>query len=88
MGVLYSCRNYHPSKLTPDVGNGLVALLFDQKLVWVRVLLQLSLVNDQDSISINNRGKPMCDNEDRRVVEPFSQSALNQVFGLYVNLSV
>ena len=54
MGVLNSCRNKQTSELTSDVGDGLIAFLFDQKLVWVRVFLQFSLIDDKDAIGINN----------------------------------
>ena len=88
MGVLNSCRNKQTSELTSDVGDGLIAFLFDQKLVWVRVFLQFSLIDDKDAIGINNWGESVGDNEDCCVVESFTQSILNQAFSLHVNLSI
>ena len=69
MSVLNACGNNHASELTLNVGDRLIALLLYKQIVRVRVLLELALLENKDSVSVNDSGKSVSDNKDGAVLE-------------------
>ena len=82
MSVINTCGYNHASELALNVCDRLVALLLNKQIVWMRVLLELALLENKDSISVNDSGKSMSHDKDGAVLEAFAQSPLDQVISL------
>ena len=72
MSVLYARGNNHASELTLNVCDRLVALLLHKQIVRVRVLLELAVLENKDSVSVNDSGKSVGHDKDGAVLEAFA----------------
>ena len=86
MCVFNSCGDNQASELPLNVSYGFVSFLLNKQVVWVGVFREAALLENKHSISIDDSGQSVGNDEHSAVLKALTKSPLNQAIRFEVNI--